>query len=69
MCKTMHNHIYSLFLQMYFIPTCRLPMSELDTPKELERKLTTWEMRSSWKAVNKTRRDCVRNEEIKRTKT
>jgi len=50
-----------------FIPTLCYQCQTWALTKEQERKLTTCEMRCLRKAVNKTRRDHMRNEEIRRT--
>ena len=50
-----------------FIPTLCYQGQTWALTKEQERKITTCEMRCLRKAVNKTRRDHVRNEDIRRT--
>ena len=50
-----------------FIPTLCYQSQTWALTKEQERKITTCEMRCLRKAVNKTRRDHIRNEDIRRT--
>jgi hypothetical protein len=50
-----------------FIPTLGYQCQTWTLTKEQERKLSTCEMRCLRKVVNKTRRDHVRNEEIRKT--
>lgn len=48
-----------------FLPTLTYQCQTWSLTKDLERKLVTCEMKCLRKAVNKTRRDMIRNEEIR----